>query len=93
MNLQISDSYKIRNEMLSKLHSNANSWFALALARAPIEFQSTLQVCLMYFSLLLRTLTIMFLEISLNKSSQVLWRWSGARGICCPAVRDGHRTW
>jgi phosphatidylinositol 4-kinase len=42
--LQLTDSYKVRNEILGQLQRNANSWFQLALARAPIELQSTLQV-------------------------------------------------
>ena len=42
--LQLTDSYKVRNEILGQLHRNANNWFQLALARAPIELQSTLQV-------------------------------------------------
>lgn len=43
--LQLTDNYKTRNEILGQLHRNANSWFELALGRAPIELQSTLQVC------------------------------------------------
>lgn len=42
--LEMSDSYKTRNDILTALHSNANNWFGLALARAPIELQATLQV-------------------------------------------------
>lgn len=30
--------------MLALLHRNANGWFELALGRAPVELQSTLQV-------------------------------------------------
>ncbi|KAF5380919.1 hypothetical protein D9615_004166 [Tricholomella constricta] len=41
--LQLTDDYQKRNEILGQLHRNANSWFELALARAPIELQSTLQ--------------------------------------------------
>ncbi|GLB34718.1 putative PI3 PI4-kinase family protein [Lyophyllum shimeji] len=41
--LQLTDDYQKRNEILAQLHRNANSWFELALARAPIELQSTLQ--------------------------------------------------
>ncbi|KAJ8087995.1 phosphatidylinositol-4- kinase [Marasmius tenuissimus] len=41
--LQLTDSYEIRNEILGQLQRNANAWFELALGRAPIEFQSTLQ--------------------------------------------------
>jgi phosphatidylinositol 4-kinase len=42
--LQLTDSYKVRNEILGQLQRNATNWFKLALARAPIELQSTLQV-------------------------------------------------
>ncbi|KAJ7047187.1 hypothetical protein C8F04DRAFT_987659 [Mycena alexandri] len=41
--LQLTDSYVVRNEILGQLHRNANSWFELALGRAPVELQSTLQ--------------------------------------------------
>ncbi|KAF8077714.1 hypothetical protein FPV67DRAFT_1462774 [Lyophyllum atratum] len=41
--LQLTDDYQKRNEILGQLHRSANSWFELALARAPIELQSTLQ--------------------------------------------------
>jgi|ERR1700722_2878119 len=43
--LQLADSYEVRNEILGQLHRNAYTWFELALGRAPIELQSTLQVC------------------------------------------------
>jgi phosphatidylinositol 4-kinase A len=42
--LQLSDDYKTRNDIMGQLYRNANSWFELALTRAPIELQSTLQV-------------------------------------------------
>ncbi|KAJ7172099.1 hypothetical protein C8R46DRAFT_1258016 [Mycena filopes] len=41
--LQLTDSYIVRNEILGQLHRNANNWFELALGRAPVELQSTLQ--------------------------------------------------
>ncbi|KAJ7286212.1 hypothetical protein C8J57DRAFT_1496884 [Mycena rebaudengoi] len=41
--LQLTDSYAVRNEILGQLHRNANNWFVLALGRAPVELQSTLQ--------------------------------------------------
>ncbi|KAG6820652.1 hypothetical protein H0H93_013851 [Arthromyces matolae] len=41
--LQMTDNYQRRNEILQQLHRNANTWFELALTRAPIELQSTLQ--------------------------------------------------
>lgn len=42
--LQLTDSYLVRNEILGQLKRNANTWFELALGRAPMELQSTLQV-------------------------------------------------
>ena len=42
--LQLTDNYKVRNDILGQLQRNANTWFELALSRAPIELQSTLQV-------------------------------------------------
>ncbi|KAG0701518.1 hypothetical protein DFH29DRAFT_926376 [Suillus ampliporus] len=41
--LQLTDDYKVRNDILGQLQRNANTWFELALSRAPIELQSTLQ--------------------------------------------------
>ncbi|KAK0497081.1 hypothetical protein EDD18DRAFT_1165281 [Armillaria luteobubalina] len=41
--LELTDSYQVRNEILAQLHRNANNWFELALGRAPVELQSTLQ--------------------------------------------------
>ncbi|KAG9226590.1 hypothetical protein CCMSSC00406_0006185 [Pleurotus cornucopiae] len=41
--LQLSDDYQVRNDILAHLHRNATTWFDFALARAPIELQSTLQ--------------------------------------------------
>ncbi|KAE9409758.1 hypothetical protein BT96DRAFT_962286 [Gymnopus androsaceus JB14] len=41
--LQMTDSYVVRNEILIQLLRNANAWFELALGRAPVELQSTLQ--------------------------------------------------
>ena len=40
----MSDSYKIRNDILASLHNYANNWLGLALARAPMELQGSLQV-------------------------------------------------
>ncbi|KAF9246393.1 hypothetical protein BU15DRAFT_85159 [Melanogaster broomeanus] len=40
INLQLTDDYKVRNEILGQLQRNANNWFELALSRAPIELQS-----------------------------------------------------
>lgn len=41
--LQLVDSYTIRDDILTLLYRNVQSWFKLALSRAPVEFQSTLQ--------------------------------------------------
>ncbi|KAL1668533.1 hypothetical protein GGF50DRAFT_96468 [Schizophyllum commune] len=41
--LELTDSYIVRNEILEKLHRNANNWLDLALARAPMELKATLQ--------------------------------------------------
>lgn len=44
IDLVLSDSYQTRNDILHDLHIHANTWLGLALARAPLEIQSTLQV-------------------------------------------------
>ncbi|KAJ3753010.1 hypothetical protein EV360DRAFT_88184 [Lentinula raphanica] len=41
--LHLTDSYQVRNDILVQLQRNANTWFDLALGRAPVELQSTLQ--------------------------------------------------
>ncbi|TDL24976.1 atypical/PIKK/PI4K protein kinase [Rickenella mellea] len=41
--LQLTDSYKVRGDLLGQLYHDATTWFNLALARAPVEFQSTLE--------------------------------------------------
>ncbi|KAF8529176.1 hypothetical protein BU17DRAFT_73353 [Hysterangium stoloniferum] len=41
--IELTDSYSTRNEILAQLHRNANNWFSISLARAPIEFQAILQ--------------------------------------------------
>ncbi|KAI9508312.1 hypothetical protein F5148DRAFT_1275830 [Russula earlei] len=41
--LQLPDDYKIRDEILVNLQRNSSRWFELALSRAPMELQSTLQ--------------------------------------------------
>lgn len=43
--LELSDDYKVREEILNTLYRSAELWFELALSRAPVELQSTLQVC------------------------------------------------
>lgn len=42
--LELPDDYKIRDEILLNLQRNSAKWFELALSRAPMELQSTLQV-------------------------------------------------
>ncbi|KAI9571413.1 hypothetical protein HD554DRAFT_2187155 [Boletus coccyginus] len=41
--LQLTDDYTVRNDILQQLRRHASNWFELALSRAPIELQSTLQ--------------------------------------------------
>ncbi|PPQ71810.1 hypothetical protein CVT24_006200, partial [Panaeolus cyanescens] len=41
--LELTDNYQIRNDILAQLKRNANTWFELALGRAPMELHSTLQ--------------------------------------------------
>ncbi|KXN92250.1 Phosphatidylinositol 4-kinase stt4 [Leucoagaricus sp. SymC.cos] len=41
--IQLTDNCQTRKEILDNLSRNANSWFELALSRAPLELQSTLQ--------------------------------------------------
>ncbi|ETW86100.1 hypothetical protein HETIRDRAFT_60199 [Heterobasidion irregulare TC 32-1] len=41
--LELSDDYKVREEILNTLYRSAELWFELALSRAPVELQSTLQ--------------------------------------------------
>ncbi|KAG9016282.1 phosphatidylinositol-4- kinase [Tulasnella sp. 427] len=41
--LQLTDNYRTRNEMLASLTKSAESWFNLAILRAPIELQVILQ--------------------------------------------------
>lgn len=40
---QLTDDYKVRNDILVQLQNNVTNWFELALSKAPIELQSTLQ--------------------------------------------------
>ena len=42
--LWLVDNYEVRNEILALLHRHSATWFDAALARAPTELQSTLQV-------------------------------------------------
>ncbi|GBE82149.1 Phosphatidylinositol 4-kinase stt4 [Sparassis crispa] len=43
LTLQLPDNYAARDHMLSHLQRDANTWFELALSRAPMELYSTLQ--------------------------------------------------
>ncbi|KAK4686496.1 phosphatidylinositol 4-kinase A, partial [Tremellales sp. Uapishka_1] len=43
LTLQLTDDYAVRNEIVTQLHAVARSWLTLAISRAPIEVQSTLQ--------------------------------------------------
>ncbi|KAH9945818.1 atypical/PIKK/PI4K protein kinase [Epithele typhae] len=43
LELQLSDNYEARNQMLSQLQRDSANWFELALSRAPMELHSTLQ--------------------------------------------------
>lgn len=43
LTLELTDDYSVRNEITTQLHSVAQKWLTLAISRAPIEVQSTLQ--------------------------------------------------
>lgn len=43
LTLQLTEDFAVRNEIVTQLHSVAKSWLTLAISRAPIEVQSTLQ--------------------------------------------------
>lgn len=42
--LHLSEDYAVRNEITTQLYGIAKHWLTLAISRAPIEVQSTLQV-------------------------------------------------
>jgi phosphatidylinositol 4-kinase len=42
--LHLTDNYKVRNDILGQLQRSSQNWFELALGRAPVELQATLQV-------------------------------------------------
>ena len=44
LTLELTDDYTARNQMLTQLQRDANTWFELALGRAPVELHATLQV-------------------------------------------------
>lgn len=44
LTLILTDDYAVRNEIVTTLHGVARNWLTLAISRAPIEVQSTLQV-------------------------------------------------
>jgi phosphatidylinositol 4-kinase A len=41
--LHLGDNYKVRNDVLALLQRNSRSWLELALGRAPVELQASLQ--------------------------------------------------
>ncbi|EKM55298.1 uncharacterized protein PHACADRAFT_255820 [Phanerochaete carnosa HHB-10118-sp] len=43
LTLELTDDYSARNQMLRSLQRDSNSWFELALGRAPVELHATLQ--------------------------------------------------
>ncbi|KAL1412783.1 Phosphatidylinositol 4-kinase stt4 [Vanrija albida] len=43
LTLELTDDYAARNEITTSLHSVSHRWFTMAISRAPIEVQSTLQ--------------------------------------------------
>ncbi|OCF44647.1 phosphatidylinositol 4-kinase [Kwoniella heveanensis CBS 569] len=43
LTLHLTDDYAVRNEIVTNLHQVARNWLTLAISRAPIEVQSTLQ--------------------------------------------------
>ncbi|KAK6909388.1 hypothetical protein I203_103405 [Kwoniella mangroviensis CBS 8507] len=43
LTLHLTDDYAVRNEITSQLHSVTKHWLTVAISRAPIEVQSTLQ--------------------------------------------------
>lgn len=62
LTLELTDDYTARNQMLTQLQRDANTWFELALGRAPVELHATLQVrrdhtlCEVYLIILLEIL-------------------------------------
>jgi len=77
--LELTDSYKVRNEILGQLQRNAKSWFQLALGRAPIELQSTLQVSISLSAVPLLLFFNFLTEISSGISVFIRgqYRWIG----------------
>ncbi|KIP08776.1 hypothetical protein PHLGIDRAFT_29437 [Phlebiopsis gigantea 11061_1 CR5-6] len=43
LTLELTDDYAARSQMLTQLQRDANTWFELALGRAPVELHATLQ--------------------------------------------------
>ena len=46
LTLVLTDDYAVRNEITTQLHGMASHWLTLAISRAPLEVQSTLQTYL-----------------------------------------------
>ncbi|KAF8798204.1 hypothetical protein BYT27DRAFT_7178838 [Phlegmacium glaucopus] len=65
--LQLTDSYRIRKEILGQLKRNANNWFELALGRAPMELRSTLQK---YLAVYQPTAAINYAELGASIAEQ-----------------------
>lgn len=78
--LQITDNYQVRNEMLGQMKRNANTWFELALGRAPMELQSTLQVSCMHT---VEGFSSYFIEISLRQPIIIRYQFRRARRVNC----------
>jgi phosphatidylinositol 4-kinase A len=67
--LQLTDNYHVRNEILAQLQRNSNNWFDLALGRAPVELQSTLQVSILYTWKILNQCLLSQKYLAVNQSS------------------------
>ncbi len=71
LTLQLTDNYAVRNEIVTQLHAVARTWLTLAISRAPIEVQSTLQVSRSPL-LICRPVLIPCSQSYLNESRDVL---------------------
>lgn len=58
LTLELTGSYAVRNEILAQLHRNANHWLGLAISRAPVEVQATLQKYLAHYETVLLPETV-----------------------------------
>ena len=75
--LQLPDDYKIRDEILLNLQRNSAKWFELALGRAPMELQSTLQV-----------IALITLPYAVTKFTVFLRNISPLTNRCRPLIRS-----